>query len=51
MRCWAWCAACARDGELSVLMITHKFREVMAFCDEVTVLRHGRLTGEGRCAS
>src|SRR5439155_1456188 len=35
------------QGSLSVLMITHKFREVMAFCDEVTVLRHGRLTGEG----
>jgi simple sugar transport system ATP-binding protein len=35
------------EGSLSVLMITHKFREVMAFCDEVTVLRHGKLTGEG----
>lgn len=35
------------DGHLSVLMITHKFREVMGFCDEVTVLRQGRLTGEG----
>src|SRR5205085_139021 len=35
-------------GRLSVLMITHKFREVMGFCDEVSVLRHGRLTGEGR---
>jgi ABC-type uncharacterized transport system ATPase subunit len=35
------------DGRLSVLMITHKFREVMAFCDEVSVLRHGKLTGEG----
>ena len=28
-------------------MITHKFREVMAFCDEVTVLRHGKFMGEG----
>ena len=36
------------EGRLSVLMITHKFREVMGFCDEVTVLRHGKLTGEGR---
>src|ERR671923_1862 len=27
------------QGGLSVLMITHKFREVMAFCDGVTVLR------------
>jgi ABC-type uncharacterized transport system ATPase subunit len=35
-------------GELSVLMITHKFREVLAFCDEVTVLRRGRLSGSGR---
>jgi simple sugar transport system ATP-binding protein len=35
------------EGRLSVLMITHKFREVTSFCDEVSVLRHGRLTGEG----
>ena len=35
------------EGRLSVLMITHKFREVMGFCDEVSVLRQGRLTGEG----
>jgi ABC-type uncharacterized transport system ATPase subunit len=35
------------DGRLSVLMITHKFREVMSYCDEVTVLRQGKLTGEG----
>jgi general nucleoside transport system ATP-binding protein len=35
------------EGRLSVLMITHKFREVTAFCDDVTVLRHGRLMGEG----
>ena len=34
-------------GSLSILMITHKFREVTAYCDEVTVLRHGRLMGEG----
>jgi simple sugar transport system ATP-binding protein len=34
-------------GHLSALIITHKFREVMAFCDEVTVLRHGKRTGEG----
>ena len=31
----------ATRGELSVLMITHKFREVTAFADEVTVLRRG----------
>src|SRR5437870_4887836 len=35
------------QGCLSILMITHKFREVMAFCDEVTVLRHGKHTGRG----
>jgi general nucleoside transport system ATP-binding protein len=35
------------QGVLSALLITHKFREVMGYCDEVTVLRHGRLTGEG----
>jgi general nucleoside transport system ATP-binding protein len=35
------------QGLLSVLIITHKFREVMAFCDAVTVLRHGKFMGEG----
>ncbi len=34
-------------GELSVLMISHKFREVRAFADEVTVLRRGKLAGRG----
>lgn len=34
-------------NHLSVLMISHKFREVMAFTDEVTVLRKGRLAGHG----
>src|SRR4051812_2393793 len=28
-------------------MITHKFREVMKFADEVTVLRNGTLAGTG----
>ncbi len=36
--------------ELSVLLITHKFREVLAFCDGVTILRRGRMAGEGRTA-
>ena len=36
-----------KQGRLSVLIITHKFREVTAFCDEVTVLRQGKLMGEG----
>ncbi len=34
-------------GQLSVLLITHKFREVTAFADEVTVLRRGKLAGAG----
>ncbi|MCL1470293.1 ABC transporter ATP-binding protein [Argonema antarcticum] len=34
-------------GKLSVLMISHKFREVMAFVDEVTVLRKGKFAGNG----
>jgi simple sugar transport system ATP-binding protein len=38
------------DGKLTVLMISHKFREVMKFCDEVTVLRRGKLVGGGRVA-
>ncbi len=38
----------AHDGRVSVAMITHKFREVMAFADEVTVLRRGRLAGVGK---
>ena len=35
-------------GEISVLMISHKFREVTAFADDVSVLRRGRLVGKGR---
>ncbi|HEY3901686.1 MAG TPA: ABC transporter ATP-binding protein [Chthoniobacter sp.] len=35
-------------GQLSVLIITHKFREVTTFCDEITVLRKGRVTGSGK---
>jgi simple sugar transport system ATP-binding protein len=34
--------ALVRNGSLSVILITHKLREVMAFADEVTVLRRGR---------
>ena len=36
-----------RAGVVSVLMITHKFREVTAYADEVTVLRRGRRVGGG----
>src|SRR3984893_2765508 len=34
--------------QLSVLIITHKFREVTGYCDEVTVLRKGKVTGRGK---
>ncbi len=33
----------AHAGDCSVVMITHKFREVLAFADDVTILRRGRL--------
>jgi general nucleoside transport system ATP-binding protein len=34
-----------REQGLSVLIITHKFREVTGFADEVTVLRKGKYAG------
>ncbi|MBU1304585.1 MAG: ABC transporter ATP-binding protein [Alphaproteobacteria bacterium] len=36
------------SGGLTVLMITHKFREVTAYADEVSVLRRGRYVGGGK---
>jgi simple sugar transport system ATP-binding protein len=36
-----------KRGELTILMITHKFREVMAFADEVTILRRSKRVGGG----
>jgi simple sugar transport system ATP-binding protein len=39
--------AMAQAGEISLLMITHKFREVTSFADDVTVLRRGRVAGQG----
>jgi len=33
----------AHAGECSIVLITHKFREVMAYADDVSVLRRGRL--------
>ncbi len=39
--------ALTRSGALTALMISHKFSEVFAFADEVTVLRKGRRTGCG----
>jgi len=37
----------AEAGEITVLMITHKFREVNAFADSVSVLRRGKYAGGG----
>ncbi len=34
--------------ELSVLIITHKFREVTLYCDAITVLRKGKFVGGGK---
>jgi simple sugar transport system ATP-binding protein len=36
-----------REKLLTIVVITHKFREVNAFCDTVTVLRRGRLSAPG----
>src|ERR1700723_1170895 len=38
----------AHRGEITALMITHKFREVDAFCDDVSVLRRGAKVGGGK---
>jgi simple sugar transport system ATP-binding protein len=40
---------CTR-GELTVLMITHKFREVITFAGTVSVLRRGRFIGTEKVA-
>lgn len=37
--------ALTQAGKLSVLMISHKFREVMQYADTVTVLRKGKYVG------
>jgi len=42
--------AMTRAGQVTVLMITHKLREVMAFADDVAVLRRGKLVGKGQTA-
>ncbi|MCE2907239.1 MAG: ATP-binding cassette domain-containing protein, partial [Burkholderiaceae bacterium] len=41
----------AQAGQTTVVLITHKFREVMAFADDVSVLRRGRLAGARAVAS
>src|ERR1043165_307638 len=40
----------ARRKDITVIMITDRFREVRAFADDVTVLRRGRKVGGGRVA-
>ncbi len=40
----------AADGRLSVILITHKLREVLAFAGNVSILRGGRLVGEAKVA-
>ena len=37
-----------RQTDLSVLIITHKFREVILYADDVTVLRQGRHAGSAQ---
>jgi simple sugar transport system ATP-binding protein len=37
--------ALARDEGLTILLVSHKLEDVIALCDEVVVLRAGRLTG------
>jgi simple sugar transport system ATP-binding protein len=38
----------AQRREISIVLITHKFREVTRYADEVTVLRRGKAVGTGR---
>lgn len=38
----------ARAGHVSIVLITHKFREVTRYADDVTILRRGRVAGHGR---
>lgn len=42
--------AMTQAGEITVLMITHKFREVSAYADNVSILRKGKLVGGGAVA-
>ncbi len=41
----------AHAGDCSVILITHKFREVTAFADDVSVLRRGALVQSGAVAA
>jgi ABC-type uncharacterized transport system ATPase subunit len=37
---------CLRDRGKTILLVTHKLKEVLAFTDRVTVLRNGRVSAE-----
>jgi simple sugar transport system ATP-binding protein len=37
----------AHQGSTTIVLITHKFREVLGFADDVTVLRHGAVKWQG----
>jgi len=37
----------AHSGQLTIVIITHKLKQVAQFVDEVTVLRRGRVAGTG----
>lgn len=39
-----------RSHGYGIIFISHKLDEVMEICDNVTVLRHGRVVGKGRIA-
>jgi simple sugar transport system ATP-binding protein len=41
----------AHSGAVTIVVITHKLKEVARFVDEVTVLRRGRLAGAGAVAA
>ncbi len=42
--------AMVRRGELTIVLITHRFREVMRFADACTILRNGKFVGTGLVA-
>ncbi len=43
--------AFARSGQCTIVLITHKFREVTAYADDVTVLRRGKAVHHAAVAS
>ncbi len=41
----------ADEDRISILLITHKLREVEAYASDVSVLRHGHLAGQGKVSA